>query len=129
LGDAEKSGMPILLEVSGRPAVVIGGGAQAAALTSTLLSHGAAVTVVAVSASIPMHALAAEERITLVSREYVRGDLAGACFAACFEGGEVAVAVSAEAAAERCPLTVPVQPELSSATVVDVIDPQPSVWE
>jgi precorrin-2 dehydrogenase/sirohydrochlorin ferrochelatase len=118
--------MPVLLKVAGCPAVVIGGGADAVALASTLLSHGAIVTVVAVSASIPMHALAAEERITLTPRAYVRGDLAGAGFAACFEEGEVAAAVSAEAAAERCLLTVPAHPRLSTASVIEQADPPAS---
>jgi len=126
LGDAEKRGMPVLIGISGHPAVVIGGGEDAAALASVLLSHGAVVTVVAISASLPIHELAAHDRITLLSRAYVRGDLAGARFAACFESGEVALAVSAEAHAERCLLTVPGQPELSSASLGPIESRQPN---
>jgi siroheme synthase-like protein len=115
--------MPVLLDLSRRRAVIIGGGDDAAALASILLSHGATVTVVAVSATLAVHALAASDRIELLSRDYVRGDLAGASFAACFEAGETAGAVAAEAGVERCLVTVSGRPELSTVHSADRTNP------
>lgn len=121
--------MPVLLELEGRPAVIVGGGDEAVALASTLLSHGAVLTVVASSASQSLHELAATGRATLLSRTYVRGDLAGAFFAACFEAGEVASAVAAEASAERCLLIIPGCPELSTVRIPAPADRPASIEE
>lgn len=123
MGDADTSGMPVYLELERRPAVIIGGNDDAAAFASTLLVHGASVTVVACAASLELHSLAASDRIALVSRAYVRGDLAGAFFAACFESGEAATAVAAEASAERCLVIVAGHPELSTVRLVECACP------
>jgi siroheme synthase-like protein len=114
LSRAETIGIPVFLKLARRPAVIIGGGDEAAALASSLVAQGAVVTVVAMAASLSLHALAAADRIALLPRSYVRGDLAGAVLAACFEGGETAHAVASEASAERCLVHVADHPELST---------------
>ena len=116
-------GMPVLLNLARRPAVIIGGGDEAAALASALVAQGAIVTVVAVAASLPLHALAASDRIALLPRSYVRGDLAGAVLASCFEGGETAYAVASEAAAERCLVHIAEHPELSGFRFAELYAP------
>jgi len=119
---AETAGMPVLLQLAGQRAVIIGGGDGATSLASALIAHGADVTVVAVAASVPLHRLAASGRVALLSRPYVRGDLAGAFVAACFEGGEIRDAVASEAVAERALLTVPGHPELSNVAFAGLAD-------
>lgn len=106
--------MPVLLALSGRPAVVVGGTDEATAAAESLLAHGATVTVVACAASLRLHALAASGSIGLLSRDYVRGDLAGAFVVACFDSGEIAAAVSDEANAERCLAYVAGRADLST---------------
>jgi uroporphyrin-III C-methyltransferase / precorrin-2 dehydrogenase / sirohydrochlorin ferrochelatase len=115
------AGMPILLGLAGQRAVVIGGGEDAAQLVSSLLSFGADVTVVACGASLTLHALAASGQIAMQSRDYVRGDLSGAFIAGCFEGGETAAAVAAEAGAERCLVHIAGRPDLSSFAVANIV--------
>ena len=56
--------------------------------------------------------------IGLLSRDYVRGDLAGAFVAACFDSGEIAAAVSAEANAERCLAYVAGRADLSTVQLL-----------
>lgn len=127
LSGTETGGIPVLLKLAGRPAVVVGGGDDATALATALLAHGAIVSVVAVAASIPLHALAASDRIALLSRPYVRGDLAGAIVAACFEDGETAAAVASEALAERCPVYIADHPELSTLSFSErAVQPSPA---
>jgi hypothetical protein len=66
-----------------------------------------------------MLALEASGSIALRSRPYVRGDVAGAFLAACFEQGEIAAAVAAEAAAERCLVAIADNPALSTVHLAD----------
>ncbi len=104
--------LPVLLRLTSRRAVIVGSSAAARELASDLLAAGAAVHVVASDAGSIARGL---DGAHAVERPYVRGDLAGCAFAACFEDGEVATAVADEAAHERCLLWVPGAPELGTA--------------
>lgn len=66
------------LDVAGRPAVVIGGGAVATRKVERLLGGGAAVSVIAPSVDEPIRAAAADGRLAWRDRGYADGDLAGA---------------------------------------------------
>lgn len=72
---------PVLLNLRGRRAVVIGGGAVAEQKVSGLLAAGAHVTVVSAETTTALSELAAGNRIDLRRRPYRTGDLAGAWLA------------------------------------------------
>lgn len=62
--------------LSGRPVLVVGGGAVALRRVHSLLEAGASVTVVATRAAEPLRSLADAGEITLLSRPFRRGDTA-----------------------------------------------------
>jgi uroporphyrin-III C-methyltransferase/precorrin-2 dehydrogenase/sirohydrochlorin ferrochelatase len=97
------SGYPLLLELTGREAVVVGGGAVAARRVRGLITAGARVRVVAPSC-VPEIREAAQAsaagpgEVRIVPRTYRDGDLAGAWLVhACTSDPEVNAAVAAEA--------------------------------
>ncbi len=69
---------PLLLDLSGRRAVVVGGGPVADRRTRGLLDAGANVLVVAPELCEDLALLAGDDRITWLPREYATGDLDGA---------------------------------------------------
>lgn len=75
---SDRSGYPLLLDVSGRRTVVVGGGPVAARRTRGLLDAGAQVTVIAPRICADLDELAARGRFTWSEREYAAGDLDGA---------------------------------------------------
>jgi siroheme synthase-like protein len=89
---------PVLLELQGRPCVVVGGGPVAARKVEGLLAAGADVTVVSPALAPALGALHAAGRLRHVERAYRDGDLAGAAlaFSAVDDPGTTA-AVAAEA--------------------------------
>jgi uroporphyrin-III C-methyltransferase/precorrin-2 dehydrogenase/sirohydrochlorin ferrochelatase len=92
---------PLLLDLTGRRAVVVGGGAVALRRVRGLLEAGASVTVVAPS-TVPE--LSPEQGVSLVRRAYETGDLEGAWLAhACTSDPAVNAAVAAEAERLRIP--------------------------
>lgn len=68
---------PIVIELSGRPCVVIGGGPVAERKVAGLFAVGAAVTVISPTLTPRLARPAAEGQLRHVSREYRRGDLVG----------------------------------------------------
>jgi siroheme synthase-like protein len=93
-------GYPVLLELTGRRAVVVGELAVEAGKVEGLLVAGAEVTVVAKGPEAPLRRLAAEPRVTVHRRGYAAGDLDGAllCVAHAAEPG-VRAAIAADARA------------------------------
>jgi len=69
---------PIFLKLTGRRAIVIGAGHLAESKITSLRAADAAVTVIAPQASDPIVEQAAAGELTLHSRPYRQGDLAGA---------------------------------------------------
>jgi siroheme synthase-like protein len=92
-------GYPVLLELAGRRAVVVGELAVAAGKVEGLLAAGAAVTVVATGPAARLDRLAAEPGVTVRRRGYRPGDLAGAFL--CVAGAADPTLRSAVAAAAR----------------------------
>jgi siroheme synthase-like protein len=92
-------GYPVLLELAGRRAVVIGEPAVAAGKVEGLLAAGAAVTVVATGPAAELDRLAAEPGVTVRRRGYLPGDLAGAFL--CVAGAADPMLRSAVAAEAR----------------------------
>jgi siroheme synthase-like protein len=68
---------PIMLELRGRPVLVVGGGPVAQRKVQGLLTAGARVTVVSPVLTPILATLAAEGRISHQARRYASGDLAG----------------------------------------------------
>jgi|SRR5438067_10532043 len=68
---------PIFLKLSARPCTVIGAGNLAESKIESLLTANARVTVIAPRANLRITALAESGEITLHTREYTFGDLAG----------------------------------------------------
>ncbi len=110
---------PIFVEMTGRPCVVIGGGAVAERKVAALLEVGASVTIVGPSLSAPLEALASAGKVRHVGRDYAPGDLAGYQFAfiatgdhavnsgAAREGRERGVWVNAVDDPARCDFILP----------------------
>jgi len=71
-------GYPVLLELAGRLAVVVGEAAVAAGKVDGLLAAGATVTVVAPGPAAELDRLEDEPGVTVRRRGYLPGDLAGA---------------------------------------------------
>jgi len=72
---------PVSLDLAGREAVVVGGGAAAEQKVLALLDAGARVTVISPRPTPRLRELAAQARIRLLRRSYARGDLRGAFLA------------------------------------------------
>jgi precorrin-2 dehydrogenase / sirohydrochlorin ferrochelatase len=89
---------PVLLDLTGRHCLMVGGGPVAERRIIGLLDAGASVTVICPQVTPTLAALAAEGRIGLQSRPYLAGDLAGVdlAFVATAER-EVNLAVAREA--------------------------------
>ncbi|MBI3911270.1 MAG: bifunctional precorrin-2 dehydrogenase/sirohydrochlorin ferrochelatase [Armatimonadetes bacterium] len=73
--------LPICLDLDGKPAVVLGGGAVATERVRDLVACGARVTVISPQISPALEAEAAAAHITLIRRPYQSGDLEGAFLA------------------------------------------------
>jgi precorrin-2 dehydrogenase / sirohydrochlorin ferrochelatase len=97
---AEMGYYPVLLDLTGRRCVVVGGGIIAGRRVDGLLTAGARVTVISPRLTRTLEALAAEGRIDHEAREYRDGDLDGADLAfVATDAGEVNAAVAGEARA------------------------------
>ncbi len=92
---------PVFLDLRGRRAVVLGGGALAEDKARGLLAAGAAVTVVAVELTAGLAALAAAGALAWQARDYRPGDLAGAWLAIAAGLPPAAAAAAAREAAAR----------------------------
>ncbi len=69
---------PVYLDLEGKPAVVIGGGAVAERKVESLLAAGARVTLISPGLTPGLERLAETAKIRILRRRYEPGDLAGA---------------------------------------------------
>lgn len=107
--------LPVLLDLSGRLVVVIGGGVKAETFALELIDYGPDILVVSPSVTPALDALVAEGLIEHEARGYVRGDLAGACLVYCaVTAVEIARAVYQEAEGAGCLVMAAGAPELSN---------------
>ena len=89
---------PVNLDLSGRPVVIVGGGAVAARKALRLVEAGARLTVIAPFIEERLAALAAARSLVHLERPFLRGDLAGALLAfAATDDAQVNLAVACEA--------------------------------
>jgi uroporphyrin-III C-methyltransferase/precorrin-2 dehydrogenase/sirohydrochlorin ferrochelatase len=98
-------GYPVLLDLTGRRALVVGGGPVAARRAAGLVEAGALVEVVAPWLCEELADLVADRRVEWHARDYATGDVAGARFvhtATGDRGTDDAVAEAAESAGVWC---------------------------
>jgi siroheme synthase-like protein len=107
--------LPIFLDVSRRPCLVIGGSEFAEAKVRVLLDAGAAVTVVSREASDGIKLQAANGKIRYVAREYEYGDLRGVALVyVAAKNPEITRCAAREAQELGIPLNVVDNPESST---------------
>ena len=88
---------PVMLDLAGRPCLVVGGGPVAERKVAGLLAADARVTVVSPSLTPALLTLAAEARLHWRPREYVAGDAAGfALVMVAISNASVSEAIAAE---------------------------------
>jgi uroporphyrin-III C-methyltransferase/precorrin-2 dehydrogenase/sirohydrochlorin ferrochelatase len=98
---------PIFLDLTGRRAVVIGGGEVATRKVQALLAAGAEVRVIAPAFAPALQEVEGNAQLQLVRRSYTRGDLAGCVLAfAATDDPAVNAAVHEEATAAAVPVNV-----------------------
>lgn len=120
--DGPRRHYPVFLDLSGRLAVVIGEGEAAERRAMRLARAGADVTVIMRDPSQALVDAEADGLLIVESRDYVRGDLAGASLVLCMsDDEEVRAAVALEARQERSLLFVSGDPELSSVLLPSVV--------
>lgn len=120
--DYTKPYYPVFLDLAGRLAVIVGGGAVAERKVATLLEYGPRVRVVSPDVTAEIESLAASGAIELERRGYVRGDLDGAFLVVCATSSEeVNRAVHAEAEERGCLVNVVDVPELCSFIVPSIV--------
>ena len=74
---------PLIVDLAGRPACVVGGGRVAERKVRMLLGYGARITVVSPKATDFLRQAAAEGRLAWKGRPYLAGDAAGAALVVC----------------------------------------------
>lgn len=120
--DYSKPYYPVFLDLDGRLAVIVGGGAVAERKVATLAEYGPRIRVIAPEVTPALEDLAASGAIELEHRGYVRGDLTGAFVVVCATSSEeVNRAVHAEAEERGCLVNVVDVPELCSFIVPSIV--------
>jgi len=122
MADYDTPHYPIFLDLTGRLAVVVGGGPVAERKVRTLLRYGADVAVIAPEVTELLHELSDDQRITIEWRGYASGDLEGAFLVICAtDSEEVNRAVHAEAEGRGQLVNVVDVPELCNFIVPSVV--------
>jgi len=120
--DYTKPYYPVFLDLTGRLAVIVGGGAVAERKIRTLVDYGARVRVIAPQVTTWIAEQAETGAVAHEPRGYVRGDLEGAFIAICAtDSAEVNAAVFDEAESRGCLVNVVDVPELCSFIVPSIV--------
>src|SRR5690554_3482909 len=118
--------LPILVDLAGRPCLVVGGGAVAARKAATLLDAGARVRVVAPSVSREMEEVAARPDVTVERRAYRREDLTGVALAfAATDDAELQERIARDARDASVWLNAVDEPERCSFVMPTILDRDP----
>lgn len=113
---------PVMLDVNGRLVVVIGATRAAERMATAMASRGADVVIISPVVPPSLLEFEASGALTIESRSYVRGDLAGAFIAVAASGSaEIDAAVRDEAQAEGVLLSVLADGDASDFTVPSVV--------
>ena len=114
--------LPIFLDLKGRTALLVGGGAAALPKARLLYAVGAKLRIVAEAPEAAFRAWAEERRIALAERRFQDDDLDGARVAIAAASDQENRAVAEAAVARQLPVNVVDQPELSSFLMPAIID-------
>lgn len=113
---------PVLLDLKGRLAVVVGSGKAIERIVRSLAVHGADIVVISPAITPLLIELEADGLVSTEARSYVRGDLEGAFIAFCDSGSdEIDGAVRAEAESRRVLLGVLPNADESDFVVPSVV--------
>ncbi|MBI3989984.1 MAG: bifunctional precorrin-2 dehydrogenase/sirohydrochlorin ferrochelatase [candidate division NC10 bacterium] len=113
---------PLMVDLGGKRCLVVGGGEVAERKVETLFGFGAAVVVVSPSLTPLLEELAAQGRIIVHRRTYQEGDVKGSFLAIGATDDRVANAqLSKEAKAEKIPVNIVDDPELSTFIAPSII--------
>lgn len=113
---------PVFLDLSGRDALVVGGGAIAARKVRTLLRYGARVTVTAPRVRPEIARLAERKKVRLLRRGYKASDLAGRDLVYCSTDDEkLNASVGLECARRKILVNVVDRPKYCSFIVPAIV--------
>ncbi len=120
--------LPIFINITNRPCVVIGGGEVASRKVAVLLKANAAVTLISPAICHELQALADAQRIQYTQASYAAAQLQGACLViAATDDMAVNKAVSHDAKALNIPVNVVDAPDLCTFTMGSIIERSPVV--
>lgn len=120
--------LPIFLQLTGRRALVVGGGPVAARKAELMLAAGPELTVVAPDLSRAMRELIDKHSLVHLHREFRSDDLAHAKIViAATDNAEVNRQVYEGAEARNIPVNVADQPELCSFILPAIVDRSPAI--
>jgi uroporphyrin-III C-methyltransferase / precorrin-2 dehydrogenase / sirohydrochlorin ferrochelatase len=120
--------LPIFINITDRPCVVIGGGEVASRKVAMLLKANAAITLYSPDICHALQALADTGKITYINASFEESQLAGACLVIAATDMElVNIAVSVEAKAKNIPVNVVDSPALCTFTMASIVERSPIV--
>lgn len=126
MADDAKRYYPAFLDLTDRLVVLVGEGRSIDRKAKQLHRYGAQVTVVTPNPSDELVEAEGEGHVVIETRDYVRGDLAGAALVICTSADiETRKAVAAEARSVGCPANIAESPELSSFLIPGVVHREP----
>jgi precorrin-2 dehydrogenase/sirohydrochlorin ferrochelatase len=113
---------PVFLNLQGRKCLVVGGGHIALRKVSTLLEHGASVTVISPRLCAGLRKLAGDGSIKVIDRAYRRGDMKGVHIAiAATSNHGINLGAAEEAKKRGVPVNVVDDPVLSDFIVPSIM--------
>jgi len=120
--------LPIFINITNRPCVVIGGGEVASRKVTMLLKANAAITLYSPDICHELQALADTGKITYINANFEESQLAGACLViAATDVAAVNIAVSIAAKAQNIPVNIVDSPELCTFTMASIVERSPIV--
>ncbi len=114
--------LPIFLDLQGRTALLVGGGAAALPKARLLRAAGAELRLVAAAPDDDFRSWAAGQPVTLAERPFQEGDLDGARIVIAAASDDENRAVVEAATARQVPVNVVDRPELSSFLMPAIVD-------
>jgi uroporphyrin-III C-methyltransferase/precorrin-2 dehydrogenase/sirohydrochlorin ferrochelatase len=120
--------LPIFINITNRPCVVIGGGEVASRKVTMLLKANAAITLYSPDICHELQALVDTGKITYINANFEESQLAGACLViSATDVAAVNIAVSIAAKAQNIPVNVVDSPELCTFTMASIVERSPIV--
>lgn len=120
--------LPIFMNITNRPCVVIGGGEVASRKVSMLLKANAAVTLYSPDICHELQTLANAGKVTYINTNFEENQLLGSCLViAATDIESVNIAVSVAAKAQNIPVNVVDSPALCTFTMASIVERSPIV--